>query len=313
MAHTTVVVPTFKRPDMLARCLRSCFDFTLPRGLGVDVVVVDNSPEAEARAQVRALAAEAGGLKIRYAHEAVPGISAARNRGLSMCEGEYVAFLDDDEEATPDWIAQLHEARERHQADVVFGRVEVQIPQGGEWAADMLQASFGRRFELAEGVVPTRFESRLGTGNSLFSSRWLSGASTFAEHLGLVGGEDTMLIAGLIQRGARLVWAPAAVVAEYVLPERVCLQYLAERRFGSGQWSTRRQLRGPLGLGKAGGWMLLGAGQAALGSGRAALSALSGSDSRAHLCDAAAGLGKVLWFSPFQLARYRRPSKEKSA
>lgn len=49
-------------------------------------------------------------------------IALARTRALTACSGDYVVFIDDDEEATPKWLQHLLDAIRRFQADVVFGQ-----------------------------------------------------------------------------------------------------------------------------------------------------------------------------------------------
>lgn len=309
LTHTTIVVPTFQRPELLARCLESCRQLVTSNNLKFDVLVVDNCPKASAEQQVRR-AIENPSLALRYAHEPEPGISAARNRGLSLCGGEFVAFLDDDEAARPEWLVELHAARKRHQGDAVFGMVQVVLPEGAEWGAPLFEKSVGRALEAPEGPVPPKKEALLGTGNSLFALHWLKGAQTFAGELGLVGGEDTRVIADMVSRGAKLVWAPTAIVDEAVEAKRANFRFLVERRFGSGQLRTQQQTQPGKGPHNVALWMLIGAGQSVVGTGRAATRFATGKDARSALCDVAAGLGKVLWFPPFQLARYRRPKEE---
>ena len=306
MTHTTVVVPTVKRPERLARCLESCQKQRQdPRAGSWDVVVVDNSPSGGARPQVEAVAAR-GPLQLRYAHEPRPGISAARNRGLSLCEGEYVAFLDDDEAAHPDWLLRLHLARAQHSAVAVFGRVHVVLPAGAEWAAEMLSQSVGRDLGVSGGEVPKELEPRLGTGNSLFALSALRGNTTFDDAFGLSGGEDTAVIRRVVERGGKLVWAPDAEVDEAVGADRATLAFLLERRFGSGQMRAYQQVQAGKGAATAALWMGLGMGQAAVGVGRAVARGVTGRDPRAALCEVAAGVGKVLWFPALRLNRYRR-------
>lgn len=313
LTHTTIVIPTFQRPDLLERCLNSCRALVVPSDLSFDVLVVDNCPDASARAFVEQLVGEVSSeqsINLRYSHEPSPGISAARNRGLSLCEGQYVAFLDDDEAARPEWLSQLHSAQREHGAGAVFGCVEVVLPEGAEWGLKMFEKSVGRALGVPAGPIASNLEPLLGTGNSLFALTLLSGASTFAQELGLVGGEDTRVIAQIVRNGAKLVWAPSAIVDEAVEAKRATLRFLVERRFSSGQLRTQQQTqpgKGPLHVAS---WMAIGAGQSLVGGGKAVTQWAVGKDPRASFCDMAAGLGKLLWFPPFRLARYRRKKSQ---
>ena len=103
MIETSIVIPSYRRPELLARALRSCsgsdgIDFPF------EIVVVDNDPAGSAEPVVAAIAAAAS-APIRYVNEKRPGISHARNTGVAAAAGRYLVFLDDDEEPAPDWLA----------------------------------------------------------------------------------------------------------------------------------------------------------------------------------------------------------------
>jgi succinoglycan biosynthesis protein ExoM len=57
----------------------------------------------------------------------------------------------------------------------------------------------------------------------------------FRHDLGKTGGEDTDFFAAAVRSGARIAFAPDALVTEPVEPERACLSWLVRRRFRSGQ------------------------------------------------------------------------------
>jgi glycosyltransferase involved in cell wall biosynthesis len=104
----TVVIPTHRRPQSLERALLSVAAQSLPRDrFEVVVVASPDDPGAEVVARV----ASATGLSARC--EAIPGDpwdgtnpSAKRNHGGRRARGEWLAFLDDDCEAEPDWLAE---------------------------------------------------------------------------------------------------------------------------------------------------------------------------------------------------------------
>ena len=53
----------------------------------------------------------------------------ARNSGVAAARAPLIAFLDDDEEAPPQWLAGLMQVQAETDADVVFGPVRGRAPE----------------------------------------------------------------------------------------------------------------------------------------------------------------------------------------
>lgn len=95
---TSVVVVSRGRPAALRRCLLSLWIQDHP---DLEVVVVADSPG------LRAISDLPFAHRLKTSRFDRPGISDARNRGLSLADGAVVAFLDDDAAAMPDWARRL--------------------------------------------------------------------------------------------------------------------------------------------------------------------------------------------------------------
>lgn len=90
----SVVLPTMGRPQELKRAIRSVLRQTFK---DFDVWVIDGSPESNAAA--------VGGFndpRLNYARAPPKGVNAARNIGITLSKGRYIAFLDDDDEWRPE-------------------------------------------------------------------------------------------------------------------------------------------------------------------------------------------------------------------
>ena len=96
MPLVSVVIPTHQRPRHLERALASVAAQTL-RDLEVFIIENGNSHEGEAIAQAWARR----GLPVQYRHEARANVAHARNVGLRLARGTYIALLDDDDEWVP--------------------------------------------------------------------------------------------------------------------------------------------------------------------------------------------------------------------
>ena len=90
----SVVVPTFNRKDMLSRALLSIFSQSLEP---FEVIVVDNGSNDNTQEMLRNEFPQ-----VRLLLEPEKGVSRARNKGIYEANGEWIAFLDSDDEWQPD-------------------------------------------------------------------------------------------------------------------------------------------------------------------------------------------------------------------
>ncbi|MBQ6706407.1 MAG: glycosyltransferase [Clostridia bacterium] len=97
----SIIIPTYKRPDTLARAINSAINQTY-RPIEI-FVVDDNDPDTEGRKLTEELMKqyENEPLVTYLQHEKNKNGSAARNTGARHSKGEYLAFLDDDDEYLP--------------------------------------------------------------------------------------------------------------------------------------------------------------------------------------------------------------------
>lgn len=96
----SVVVPTHNRSGLLVRALRSIQRQT---HTNLEIIVVDDASNDDTALVVQRI----GDSRIRYLrHNVCRGGSAARNTGIRAAAGEYIAFLDDDDEWVPEKIAE---------------------------------------------------------------------------------------------------------------------------------------------------------------------------------------------------------------
>ena len=302
----TVLIPTRGRPASLARAARSVFAQTpLPVG-GVELLVVDNDAARGAEATVEQLRAEAP-FPVRYLCEPRPGVATTRNLGVANIEAEFIAFLDDDEEAPPGWLDALVQAQARFDADAVFGPVRGYVPDGVD------HRPYLERFFSREGPAEAQLlDGYYGCGDSLVRRAALPDMpAPFDMKHNEFGGEDDRLFQKMQLRGARFAWAPDAWVFEHPDPKRLRLGYALHRAFAYGQGPTFHcmGLTPPDRLGAAR-WMAVGVAQTLVFGALAAAKWLARRPDRAFALDRAArGLGKVLWFPPFKPRFYGLPAQ----
>jgi glycosyltransferase involved in cell wall biosynthesis len=204
--RVSVFLPTYKRPELLARCLESLLsqDFD---ALDYEIIIVDDANSATAQQQVTLKAEEARlrGHTLRYipvASSCSHGPAAARNAGWRAARGEIIAFTDDDCIPDRQWL----------KAGVVA------MVEGVAGVA-------GRLIVPLEGV-PTDYEynaAQLGendfvTANCFYRRDALLAVGGFDERFTTAWREDTDLVFTLLSQGAKFAAAQDAVVVHPVRP-----------------------------------------------------------------------------------------------
>jgi succinoglycan biosynthesis protein ExoM len=301
MIETSVVIPSYRRPVDLARAIDGVL---AQQGVAspFEILVVDNDPDGSAKPVVKAKAGN-GRVLVRYVHEPRPGISHARNTGVAEAAGRYLAFLDDDEEAEPHWLAHFLDTMERFGADAAVGPVLPRFPDGAEID------SYRRRVYTRDARVPTGTRLlRWNIGNSLFDkARCFLDAEPFLPCLGRTGGEDTVFLRQLTRSGRTMVWCGEAVAWESVPANRLEADYLLRRAFRGAQTTTFvcTTVR-PREWGRALRLMAGGCVQVALyGPLALAMKAIRHERWLPIMAKAAGGLGKLFWHSSLHLRMYR--------
>jgi succinoglycan biosynthesis protein ExoM len=241
-ALVALCIPTYRRNDLLGDCLAAVAALNVPRGHRLAVLVVDNDPDGGARAQCEA--ARRLGLRLEYAIEPRRGLCCVRNHLLEAAlrtRADWIAFLDDDEQPAPDWLAEHLRALARSGAEVSTGPVF----HGGQPARPARAA-----FAASPHRVPPGAPRFVACNNVIFRRTLpeLQGLR-FDPLFNLSGGEDFDFFESSRRLGNRHVWCDSAHVFETVSPERSTLRYLFHRHW-SGAMTRVAQHRkwhgGPL-------------------------------------------------------------------
>ena len=143
--RVSVVIPTKNRSRLLAEAIRSVRALEGP-DLELEVLVADNG-STDDTVQV------ATSLGARVVPAPVPGPSAARNAGLRVATGEYIAFLDDDDLWLPEHLRpQLALLDARPDLDACFGQV-LPTDWEGNPLGDLYPASLPANGDVFEDVL----------------------------------------------------------------------------------------------------------------------------------------------------------------
>jgi glycosyltransferase involved in cell wall biosynthesis len=106
MPQFSVVVPTYDRAETIGRAVTS----VLRQAAEFELIVVDDGSTDDTARILQRFDDE----RIRYQHQTNRGVSAARNAGASAARGEWLVFLDADDELLPDALGHFSHAAARH-------------------------------------------------------------------------------------------------------------------------------------------------------------------------------------------------------
>lgn len=118
-----IIVPFFNAEKYIHRCVKSIQKQTYPyyRAYFIDDGSTDRSVQ---------ILCEYKDPRFTVLRQEKKGVSAARNLGLKSCHGEYIAFMDVDDELRPDYLEKLIMAAEQHQIDIVLCNYYEQYANG---------------------------------------------------------------------------------------------------------------------------------------------------------------------------------------
>jgi len=203
--RVSVVVPTYRRPALLAQCLAALCAQDLAAD-DYEIVVCDDGPDDDTRATVERVAAEQAprGLAVLYVPvTATQGPAAARNAGWRAAHAPLIAFTDDDTQPDPGWLRAGLAALASTGAQAAGGRIVV--PLGAAPTDYELDASGLERAEFATANVFVQRSALIEVGgfDERFTSAWR---------------EDSDLHFALLRAGLRVARADDAIVVHPVRP-----------------------------------------------------------------------------------------------
>ncbi|MDR0715770.1 MAG: glycosyltransferase family 2 protein [Puniceicoccales bacterium] len=217
---------TYHRNELLDGALESLSRIELPSEVGVEFVLVDNDGDGGARPIFEYYVDEFP-FKSYYFVEPNQGLVCARNRVLDEAlklGATEIAFFDDDEIVTPDWLKALWNVYSKSSIFGCGGQVYRLLPI--------------KHDPLLEKFWPNCAQEKLmSTNNCLFSADLVRPdgfALRFDPSLNQVGGEDSKLVLEALERGAIFGFVKDAVAVERFTEQRATFSYLLKRFFGCG-------------------------------------------------------------------------------
>ncbi len=230
MVLVSTVIPTRGRPELLLRAVRSVLQQTLRE---IEAVVVIDGQDPATEQAIEMLAREDGRVRVVALQTSVGG-SAARNRGVAEASGEWIAFLDDDDEWMPSKLESQLEAATASKAPVVIGTCKIiartpgndyvwprRMPEPDEKICEYLLAR--RTLSRGEGSIQT---------STFFVRRALMLAQPFKTDQLKHQDTEWLLRVGQLP-GAKAVFVDEVLAIHYIEEERASVSSKANWRYSS--------------------------------------------------------------------------------
>jgi glycosyltransferase involved in cell wall biosynthesis len=226
LPFVSIVIPVHNDRARLPTCLQALYYQTYPYHR-YEVIVVDNNSTED----IPSIAQQFP--NVQYTMEAKPGNNAARNRGLSIAKGEFIAFTDADCIPDREWLAEgVRSLLANPDAGIIGGAIQFfcqgDRPTPVEYADSVCY--------LQQAVYVQR--DRYAAGANLFTRR------SVIQHVG--GFEERLLNLGDKEWGQRVAAAGFGVRYE----ERAIVHHPARATLSALLAKARRQTQAQITLGE---------------------------------------------------------------
>ncbi|AFL75876.1 glycosyltransferase family 2 protein [Thiocystis violascens] len=246
----TVALCTHNHVDRLERTLANIAGIQQPRSSWEFLVVDNGSRDFTPEFLRQRIWPE--DWSVRVVCEEKLGIAHARNRAIAEAHGEYLIFLDDDENADSEWLRAYEKLIAEHRPDAFGGRIEVLFEDlRPRWLTDELLGFLGK-LDWSEQIKPlTDSSTPLYTGNFGFRRAIVETIGLFDASLGRRGqenngGEDVDFYRRILRAGLQVWWMPEAVIYHRIQAAKLKRSYFLDLHYRQGRMEAiRKRGQGP--------------------------------------------------------------------
>lgn len=233
----SAVICTYNRVDYLQKAIRSLVNQSLENAK-YEIIIIDNNSTDGTKKNVSDDFVACENLK--YYLEPVQGLSSARNTGWQIAKGKYVAYLDDDAVANPNWLRNILRAfNSTNSLGAVGGKIDpIWESERPDWLIDEL-LPFLTVVDWYE--KPTLLDSRryVPGANMAFPKEILKELGGFSTDLGrkkqnLLSNEEIGLYKLINSQGLNRLYDPEIMVKHHVSSNRINQNYFKRRLYWQG-------------------------------------------------------------------------------
>jgi glucosyl-dolichyl phosphate glucuronosyltransferase len=243
----SVVICTYNRALLLKSALESLRKQTLDKSI-FEIIIIDNNSSDNTKAIVKKFLNNNKSIKLSYFFEKKQGLAVARNTGVRISKGKYIAFLDDDSRADQSYLkiaAQILK-KIKPRPDGVGGIIKpLYINKKPDW--------FNSDFEtikIGESQHFLREGESFSGSNMILHKKLIRSQGGFDIRVGMKGvtvsaGEETSLFDNFwkdINNKKQLYYSPELVVYHSIPLYKMTVKYQLARSYAFGQaWYLRHR------------------------------------------------------------------------
>jgi glycosyltransferase involved in cell wall biosynthesis len=234
----SAIVCTLNRATYLRKAISSLVEQTLPSD-DYEILIVDNGSADNTRQLV--LEGFSHVPNLRYLHEPLLGLSLARNTGWHNALGKYVAYMDDDAIASPQWLEMILDVFEtvKPQPGCVGGKIEpLWEASRPAWLGDSIMPHLAI-LDWSKAPIFLNDQQHLVGANLAFRRSILRAAGGFRACLGrkgdkMLSDEEILLCEQLKSNGYRAFYHPEIAVWHHIPASRIRQGWFLRRHYWQG-------------------------------------------------------------------------------
>ncbi len=208
----SVIIPVYKNWEIFEKCYQRLKDQTFEES-EIEILVINNSPENPVPSSLSILS------NTKIIDQPIPGSYASRNLGVSISQGDILAFTDSDCLPENDWLEKAEKAM-TGEADLIGGRVEVFKEDNASDLAYDFERTFG--FNQRKNVEE---KSQSVTANLIAKKNVFKKVGLFREDL--LSGGDFEWTKRAVKSGFKLEYSDDVLIYH---PARKSVSQIAQKR-----------------------------------------------------------------------------------
>jgi glycosyltransferase involved in cell wall biosynthesis len=225
----SVAIPTYNGAQRLHQVLAHLQAQIETEGIAWEVIVVDNNSTDQTAAVTKQYQQTwIAPCPLRYVFEPLQGLAFARQRAVETAQGDFIAFLDDDNWPAPDWVIQAMKFGQSHPRVGAYGgktKGRFEVPPGEDVVKVQRFLAIRDYGDKARLFNPETLQLPAGAGLVVRKQAWQQAVPRRLVRVGN-GGDDYEISIRMYQQGWEIWYAPNLRIEHFIPATRLERLYL---------------------------------------------------------------------------------------